>query len=197
MIHVKARISRRSRVGVSEGRKADGREPKSLRQLNFARLPLEVERGSRIWCMTHKGRGYICYPTKAYLVGDRENIGKGKKLEILLHSNGGHPDIAYAAMKFFRRRFGTVNIFVPLVAKSAATLMCLGADKVIMGESHTVTRAIADPKHISTSYVERQDLTLRHVHATVHAARPCVLQKDGESRARRGPIITLVAPSRL
>jgi hypothetical protein len=37
-------------------------------------------------------------------------------------------------MKFFRRRFGEVNIIVPLFAKSAATLMCLAADNIFMGE---------------------------------------------------------------
>jgi hypothetical protein len=37
-------------------------------------------------------------------------------------------------MKFFRRRFQEVNVIVPLAAKSAATLMCLGADKIYMGE---------------------------------------------------------------
>jgi len=56
------------------------------------------------------------------------------KVEILLHSPGGHADIAYRVMKFFRRRFTTVNVIVPLVAKSAATLICLGADAIFMGE---------------------------------------------------------------
>jgi len=37
-------------------------------------------------------------------------------------------------MKFFRRRFDKVNAIVPLRAKSAATLMCLGADRIYMGE---------------------------------------------------------------
>jgi hypothetical protein len=37
-------------------------------------------------------------------------------------------------MKFFRRRYDRVNAIVPLKAKSAATLMCLGADRIAMGE---------------------------------------------------------------
>jgi hypothetical protein len=55
-------------------------------------------------------------------------------VELLLHSGGGHPDVAYRVMKFFRRRFKQVNVIVPLFAKSSATLMCLGADKIYMGE---------------------------------------------------------------
>lgn len=42
--------------------------------------------------------------------------------------------MAYRVMKFFRRRFRQVDVIVPLYAKSAATLMCLGADTVYLGE---------------------------------------------------------------
>jgi hypothetical protein len=95
---------------------------------------LEKQRSSRIWCMMHIRKSHICGPTMWSLYAGRPITGKGKKIEILLHSGGGHPDIAYAAMKFFRRRFEEVNVIVPLIAKSAATLMCLGADKIFMGE---------------------------------------------------------------
>jgi hypothetical protein len=95
---------------------------------------LEKERGSRIWCMVHRGGAHICGPTMYSLYSGRDGIGKGKKVELLLHSPGGHPEIAYKTMKFFRRRFKEVNVIVPLLAKSAATLMCLGADRIFMGE---------------------------------------------------------------
>jgi hypothetical protein len=95
---------------------------------------LEKERDSRIWCMVHRGRGHICGPTMYALYSGRDGIGKGKKVELLLHSPGGHPQIAYKAMKFFRSRFKEVNVIVPLLAKSSATLMCLGADRIFMGE---------------------------------------------------------------
>lgn len=96
---------------------------------------LERERGSRIWSMLHMARGHhICAPTMWSLYQGRMHTGKGDKVEIVIHSGGGHPEVAYAAMKFFRRRFKRVNVIVPLLAKSAATLMCLGADQVFMGE---------------------------------------------------------------
>lgn len=95
---------------------------------------LEKERGTKIWCVLHCGSGHICAPTLYSIFKKRDEIANGDTVEILLHSGGGHPHIAYTAMKFFRRRFKKVNIIVPLQAKSAATLMCLGADKVFMGE---------------------------------------------------------------
>ena len=96
---------------------------------------LEVERGNPIWCMAHcSGRSHICAATMSSVYQDRQRTGNGEVIELLLHSGGGHPDIAFKVMKFFRRRFKKVNVIVPLRAKSAATLMCLGADKVLMGE---------------------------------------------------------------
>lgn len=96
---------------------------------------LEKKRGSRIWCMIHAGPGnHICHQSRYAVFDGRGTMGRGKKLEVLLHSPGGHPHIAYLAMKFFRARFDQVNALVPLSAKSAATLMCLGADEIFMGE---------------------------------------------------------------
>lgn len=94
---------------------------------------LEKERGSRIWCMVHQG-SHICYPSRWHVFDQRKAIGTGNKIEILLHTGGGHPELAYQIMKFFRRRFKVVNIIVPLFSKSSATLMCLGADEIYMGE---------------------------------------------------------------
>jgi hypothetical protein len=95
---------------------------------------LEKERDSRIFCMIHHGRAHICGPSMQAVFANRPLTGRGEKLEILMHSPGGHPDMAYQIMKFFRRRYKEVNIIVPLLAKSAATLMCLGADRIFMGE---------------------------------------------------------------
>ena len=64
----------------------------------------------------------------------RDKFPVGDVIHLLIHSPGGHADPAYKAMKFFRKRFKTVVAIVPLYAKSAATLMCLGADKIFMGE---------------------------------------------------------------
>jgi hypothetical protein len=95
---------------------------------------IERERGCRIWCILQSGQHHMCGPTMYSIYSGRDQIGRGKKIEILLHSSGGHPQYAYAVMKFFPRRFREVNVLVPIRAKSAATLMCLGANKVFMGE---------------------------------------------------------------
>jgi hypothetical protein len=98
---------------------------------------LEKRRGSRIFCMVHGRRGHICEPSTLWpVIKQRKDFtrGKTKTLDVLLHSLGGDPDTAYRLMKFFRGRYTTVNALVPLKAKSAATLMCMGADRIYMGE---------------------------------------------------------------
>lgn len=108
--------------------------PDSMMPVLEAVRELEKERGCPIWCMAHCNSGHICGPTMWSVYEDRHKVGKGEKVELLLHSGGGHPEIAFKVMKFFRRRFRVVNVIVPLSAKSAATLMCLGADQIYMGE---------------------------------------------------------------
>jgi hypothetical protein len=95
---------------------------------------LQQERGCPIWCIVHCNYGHICAPAIWSVYNARHKVGQGDKIEILLHSGGGHPDIAFTVMKFFRRRFKEVNALVPLTAKSSAALMCLGADHIYTGE---------------------------------------------------------------
>lgn len=58
----------------------------------------------------------------------------GKEIDIILHSPGGQPADAYRLIRSFREKFETVNVIVPLWAKSAATLFAFGASNLIMHE---------------------------------------------------------------
>jgi hypothetical protein len=96
---------------------------------------LEKRRKSRIFCILHTGPpAHICGPELYSLFVNRNKFENVGTLEILLHSPGGHADPAYKLMRFFRRKAKKLNVLVPLMAKSAATLMCLAADAIHMGE---------------------------------------------------------------
>ena len=95
---------------------------------------LEKKRKSKIYCILHGGDQHICSPTFWSVVRKRKEFSNIDTLELLIHSPGGHPEISYQLMKFFRKNAKTVNVIVPIGAKSAATLMCLGADSIFMGE---------------------------------------------------------------
>lgn len=54
-------------------------------------------------------------------------------LDVLVASPGGDIAAAYLIARELRRRFERVTAIVPFRAKSAATLICLGCDEIVMG----------------------------------------------------------------
>ena len=62
------------------------------------------------------------------------SAGDSKKGFLILNSSGGNGDAAEKLLSMCRERFKDgFTIIVPNFAKSAATMMCLGADKIMMG----------------------------------------------------------------
>lgn len=58
---------------------------------------------------------------------------KYDELSVLMHSLGGDPKETYRMMSILRLHMDDIEVLVPQEAKSAATLFCLGANKVLMG----------------------------------------------------------------
>jgi hypothetical protein len=56
-----------------------------------------------------------------------------KPLHLLLSSPGGDGEVAVRLLRAMRARCSKLSIIVPDMAKSAATVMCLGADEIVMG----------------------------------------------------------------
>lgn len=57
---------------------------------------------------------------------------KANSVDLLVVSSGGDPTVAWRAMSLLRERCAQVAILVPQAAYSAATLLALGADEIIM-----------------------------------------------------------------
>lgn len=65
--------------------------------------------------------------------GARKEMGTDKPVALLLESPGGEPDYAYRISKMFQRCSGNkLTVIVPQYAKSAATLIALGAKSLIL-----------------------------------------------------------------
>ena len=64
------------------------------------------------------------------------NVPPNRDLDLLLHTTGGSINAAEKLMGMMRNRVGTakLRIIVPDFAKSAGTLMVLGADSVVMSD---------------------------------------------------------------
>jgi ClpP class serine protease len=56
-----------------------------------------------------------------------------KPLHLLLASPGGDGETAIRMVRSIQARCSELTVIVPDMAKSAATLLCLGADKILMG----------------------------------------------------------------
>jgi Serine dehydrogenase proteinase len=56
-----------------------------------------------------------------------------RQVDLLLHSPGGNPDAAESIMAYLRQRFDHIRGVIPLAAMSAATMMALGCDEIVMG----------------------------------------------------------------
>jgi Serine dehydrogenase proteinase len=73
----------------------------------------------------------------------------GKKICVVLHTFGGDPVAAYKIGIFLQKRTGGFEIVIPKKAKSAGTLLALGATKMIMGpmaEIGPLDMQIKDPE---------------------------------------------------
>ena len=62
-----------------------------------------------------------------------QGIGKVDILDLFLFSRGGHAESAFNISRWCRHHSQRFNVIVPSYAKSAATLLCLGADTLLMG----------------------------------------------------------------
>jgi len=55
-----------------------------------------------------------------------------KEIDFLIISNGGDPICSLRIMNILSERFKSINVLVPYIAFSAATLLALGANKIVM-----------------------------------------------------------------
>jgi hypothetical protein len=101
----------------------------------------------------HTGRAAIVYATcwlenRPEVGGDALSLTLGDKqgfmeavsniseseLDLILTSPGGDPDAAGSIMKYLRTRFNHIRAVVPVAAMSAATMMALACDEILMGK---------------------------------------------------------------
>jgi hypothetical protein len=57
---------------------------------------------------------------------------ESKDVDFLIVSNGGDPIVALRIITLLRERFTHISVLVPYVAFSAATILALGADEIVM-----------------------------------------------------------------
>jgi hypothetical protein len=97
-------------------------------------------------------------PVLAYVTGDRPGLqtqiaaeqlalfprhlralGDHEEIALLLYSRGGETQAAWPIVSFIREHCTKLTILVPFYAHSCATLISLGADRIIMGRFATLS----------------------------------------------------------
>jgi len=73
----------------------------------------------------------------------------GPALDIILHSPGGSAEATDSIVRYLRRRYDPIRVFIPLAAMSAATMWTLASDEIVMGK-HSQLGPI-DPQLITPS----------------------------------------------
>lgn len=101
---------------------------------------IEAATGGTLLC--YVSRGPIGYPDAYHLARLLETIEPGTQITLLLDSPGGNVDAADKMVHLLREvcspptgTVGDLEVVVPFSAKSAATLIALGADRIVMSDS--------------------------------------------------------------
>ena len=88
------------------------------------------------------------------LVDHLRRMGHVERLDLFIYSRGGAIDVPWRLATALRQASDEWNILIPFRANSAATLLALGADAIVMGPqgelgpidpSLTISRSVADP----------------------------------------------------
>ena len=101
-------------------------------------LDLQDALGMRVLLLAH---GIEQHPLPSISAGlawriweAKPELKRGEPLAVLIDSFGGDAQSAYQIASILRRQCGSFVAVVPRFAKSAATLLSLGADKIILAE---------------------------------------------------------------
>lgn len=109
----------------------------SVRRKYLAQLHARTKRDTIIYYTDWLGGGT---PASAISLEDMQGMMEvcrglsGPGLDLILHSPGGSAEATAAIVRYLRRKFSDIRVFVPLAAMSAATMWALAGNQIVMGK---------------------------------------------------------------
>ena len=94
---------------------------------------VERELGQPMITYWNSANGAICSNDVIGLYGILQSIGKVDRLSFFIKSDGGFGQASLRMVNLLRQFVGELAVLVPLECASAATMLALGADKILMG----------------------------------------------------------------
>lgn len=93
---------------------------------------LEVELDKEVWLLI-EGPLRIGFPLYNLFLKHKQELPK-EEIALVIDSSGGNAEVAYRLSMMLRRQCGGFTAIVPRCAKSAATLLALGAQSIILAD---------------------------------------------------------------
>ena len=94
---------------------------------------LERELGEPLITYWNSTNGSVCDNDVVGLYGLLKDIGKIDRISLFIKSGGGSGQASLRMVHMLRQFVGELTVLVPLECESAATMLALGADKIVMG----------------------------------------------------------------
>jgi len=94
---------------------------------------IESKLGERIITYWNSPNGSICPNDVIGLYGILRSIGKVDRLSFFIKSDGRSGQVSLRMVNLLRQYVRRLTVLVPLECASAATMLALGADKILMG----------------------------------------------------------------
>lgn len=94
---------------------------------------IESKLGERLITYWNSSNGSICNNDVVGLYGILRSIGKSGRLSFFIKSDGGSGQASLRMVNLLRQYVEKLTVLVPLECASAATMLALGADKILMG----------------------------------------------------------------
>jgi hypothetical protein len=116
-----------------------------------------------------------------------------RNLDLILHSPGGSAEAAESIVAYLRSRFDHIRVFIPVAAMSAATMISLSANEIVMGQ-HSQLGPIDPQFIISTPEGPRSGPAKAILNQFELAKQQC---KDPSNLPAWMPILRSYAPSLL
>lgn len=94
---------------------------------------IESRLGEPVLTYWNSANGSICTNDVIGLYGILRSIGKVERLSLFIKSDGGFGEVSLRMVNLLRQYVGRLTALVPLECASAATMLALGGDKILMG----------------------------------------------------------------
>jgi Serine dehydrogenase proteinase len=94
---------------------------------------IEDKLGEQVITYWNSSKGSICGNDVNGLYGVLRNLGKVERLSLFIKSDGGSGEASLRMVNLLRQFVKRLTVLVPFECQSAATMMALGADRILMG----------------------------------------------------------------